>query len=169
MPEVRIVHDFACDAGTFWDRLFFDDEYNRRLFLDALRFPVWRVVSQAKTDAGVTRRIDIQPLVEHVPGPIKRLLGDRFGYSEQVTFDRASGRYRFTITPSVMPDKIRIEGQLYLAPAGPKKTRRVVETRVEVKVFAVGRMIEEKTIADMKASYEKAAAFTNEFLNEKGL
>jgi hypothetical protein len=52
---------------------------------------------------------------------------------------------------------------------GEKKVRRIVEFSVEVKVFVVGSVVEQKTIEDTKASYDKSAAFTRAYLKEKGL
>ena len=44
MKERRIEHTYDCSAEVFWNQLFLDDEYNRKLFVDELHFSVWRVV-----------------------------------------------------------------------------------------------------------------------------
>ena len=41
--NVRIVHTYEVSEDTFWDRLFLDEEYNRRLYVEALRFHSYRV------------------------------------------------------------------------------------------------------------------------------
>src|SRR5688500_17961642 len=46
MAEARIEHVFNCSEETFWTKLFFDQEYNRRLFTEELAFPVWKEVSK---------------------------------------------------------------------------------------------------------------------------
>ena len=42
MADARIEHIFNCSEDTFWNKLFLDEEYNRRLFKEALEFPVWK-------------------------------------------------------------------------------------------------------------------------------
>src|SRR5688500_6389782 len=44
MKERRIEHTYDCSAEVFWNQLFLDDEYNRKLFVDELHFSTWRVI-----------------------------------------------------------------------------------------------------------------------------
>jgi len=169
MQSVRIQHEFDCAEETLWQLSFFDDDFNRRLYLETLRFPVWRILEQKTTEESLTRRVEIHPLVENMPGAVKKLLGDRFSYIEEGTLDRKAKRYKFRVIPSSMADKTRIAGELYMEPLGDKRVRRIVEFSVEVKVMIVGGIVEQKTIDDTKASYEKSAAFTRSYLKEKGL
>jgi uncharacterized protein DUF2505 len=169
MPSTRIAHEFDCSEDTFWKIMFFDPEFNRRLYLETLRFPVWKVLEEKVTDDAVERRIEVQPLVENMPGPIKKVVGDRFGYIEEGTLDRKQKRYRFRIIPSSMADKTHISGQMRTERLGDKRVRRVVELEIEVKVFMIGKLVEQKTIDDTRASYEKMAGFLREYLKEKGL
>ena len=53
-------------------------------------------------------------------------------------------------------------------PLGEKKVTRVTEIDLEVKIFMVGGMVEDRIVSDMKDSYAKAAAFTNRYVKEKG-
>jgi hypothetical protein len=168
MPSTRIAHEFDCSEETFWKILFFDPEFNRRLFLETLRFPVWKILEEKVTDDTVERRIEVQPLVENVPAPIKKVLGDRFGYVEQGTLDRKRNLYRFRIVPSSMADKTHISGEMRTERLGDRRVLRVVEFEIEVKVFMVGKLVEQKTIDDTRASYEKMATFLRQYLKEKG-
>ena len=49
---------------------------------------MWRVLEQKLTDETLIRKVEVHPLVENMPGPIKKVLGDRFGYVEEGTLDR---------------------------------------------------------------------------------
>jgi len=167
MLSVRIQHEFDCDDDTLWQVCLFDEEYSRRLYLETLRFPVWRLKEQRVTDTTVVRIVEIQPLLDDLSAPIRSVVGERFGYIEHGTFDRASKRYEFKMVPNVLPEKANITGSMYTERIGDRRVRRVVETRVEVNVFAVGRMIEKRTIDDAKASHEKIARFTRKYLAEK--
>ncbi len=169
MADVRVSHEFDCDEDTYWTRCFFDEEYNRRLFLDELRFPSWKVTRHEETPAAILRTVEMQLLVENLPAAMQRLMGDRLGYVEEGTWDRATRVYRYRITPTLMPEKTRIEGVFRVERLGDKKIRRTSETHVEVKVFGIGGMIEDRTIADTKRNFEATAQFTRRFLVEKGL
>jgi hypothetical protein len=166
MPTVKIAHEFDCDEQTLWKMCFFDEEYTRRLYHETLRFPVYRMLDQKLTDDALVRRIEIQPLIENVPGAIKGVLGDKFGYVEEGTLDRTVQRYRFRIVPNVLPEKTTISGEMFSEKVSDDRTRRIVSFSIEVKVFAVGRVLEQKTIDDTKASYDKIAVFTRDYLKQ---
>lgn len=167
MAKTRIEHTFDCSEATLWQILFFDEEFSRRLYTVTLRFPVWRVLEQKITDDKLVRRVEVQPLVENVPGPIKKVLGDRFAYVEEGTLDRKGNRYRFRVVPSSMSDKTQISGEMYSEPLGDNRVKRVVDFNIEVKIMMIGKIIEQKTIDDTKASYDKMAAFLRTYLKEK--
>ncbi len=169
MATTRIQHDFDCTEATFWQVSFFDEEFSRRLYFDTLRFPSWRVADQKVTDETLERKIVVQPLVENMPGAIKKVLGDRFSYTEEGRLDRKQNRYRFRITPSTMPDKTHISGEMYTERLDEKRIRRIVEFSVDVKVMMIGKLIEQKTIEDTRASYDKMAVFLRSYLKEKSL
>src|SRR5438128_2564946 len=105
MASTRIQHDFDCSEAVFWQHTFLDPEFNRRLYLETLRFPSWKVVEEKVTDDTIERKVAVQPLVENLPGPVKKVMGDRFGYTEEGQLDRKQNRYRFRVIPSAMPDK----------------------------------------------------------------
>jgi hypothetical protein len=167
MPKTRIEHTFDCSEDTLWQTLFFDEEFTRRLYKDTLRFPVWRLIEQKVTDDTMIRKVEVQPLVENVPGPIKKVLGDRFGYIEQGTFDKKKHRYRFRVIPTSMPDKTTIDGEMYSEPLGDNRVKRIVDFNIEVRVMMIGKMIEQKSIDDTRASYDKMAIFLRSYLKEK--
>lgn len=169
MAKTRIEHTFDCSEDVLWQTLFFDDEFSRRLYTVALRFPVWRVLEQKITDETLVRKVEVQPLVENVPGPVKKILGDRFAYVEEGTLDRQRKRYRFRVIPSAMPDKTQIAGEMYSEALGDNRVKRIVELSVDVKVMMIGKMIEQRTIDDTNASYDKMAAFLRTYLKEKAL
>jgi hypothetical protein len=167
MLTARIQHDFDCDDDTLWQMCLFNDDYSRRLYIETLHFPVWRLKEQRVTDETLVRTVEIQPTLGDLSGPIRSVVGDKFAYVEHGTFDRKAKRYKFRIVPNVLPDKTDISGDMYTERLGDNRVRRVINTRVEVKVFAVGRMIEQRTIDDTKASHERIAAFTRTYLAER--
>jgi hypothetical protein len=168
MPDVKIRHELDCDAETYWMKCVFNDDYNKRLYLDTLKFPEFKLLEQEDAGDTIRRKLHLSPSLEGMPGPVKKAMGDKFSWIEEGTLDKKTNRYTFKITPSSMADKTKNNGVLYTESIGDKKIARLAEILIEVKVFLVGGMIEEKIISDLKASYEAAARFTNEYVKEKG-
>ena len=169
MVRARIEHTFNCDADTFWDKVFFDDEYNRRLFLEALSFEGWRQVRLDASETRVERVVDAKPNMPDLPAPLKKLAERGLGYRETVVFDKKTRVLKTEIEPESLKGKLSIRGEIRCEPAGPGKCRRVYDTNIEAKVFGVGGMIEKRMLADIEDGYAKAAVFTNAYLAEKGL
>ena len=169
MADVRIEHAFDCSEETYWSKIFFDDEYNRRLFLDALAFPVWKQVSSTDSESELKRTIEVVPKTGDLPGALKKLVGDGIGYREDGVFDKKARRYKTKITTNKLSDKLSIGGVLYTQAQGDKRCKRIFDCTVTASIFGVGGMIEKRVISDMQESYGKAARFTNEFIREKGL
>src|ERR1700761_8929184 len=80
MAELRVEHVFECSEETFWTKVFFDDDYNRRLFQDLLKFPLWRVAKTEDTGTEVRRTIEASPPIGDLPGPLKAVVGESAGY-----------------------------------------------------------------------------------------
>jgi hypothetical protein len=96
-------------------------------------------------------------------------VGDRFLYIEEGKLDRKTNRYGFRILPSTLAEKTTITGEMYPQSLGENRCRRIIDYKVEVKVMIVGKVAEQKTIEDTQKNYDRAAAFTRDYLKEKGL
>jgi hypothetical protein len=169
MADVRIEHTYDCSVDTFWDRIFFDDEYNRRLYKEALGFPGWEVVKKQDKGNTVEREVDVTPKLGDLPGPIKKVVGDNVGYREVGEFDKSAKRYRIDIVPNKLADKLTVKGELWCEALGENKCRRIFAAKVTAKIFGIGGMLEKRLVADMEHSYAVGARFTNEFIIEKKL
>jgi hypothetical protein len=169
MPDVTLRHEFDCDEETYWSLTTFDPAFNERLYRDVLKFPGYELLSQVDDDDAKTLRVRIDPPLGNMPAAVKKAVGDRFSYVEEGRFDKKTRRYTFKIVPSAMRDKARTFGELYCEKLGDKRLVRVAHVTVEVKVFMVGGLVEEKILGDVRHSYEAAAQFTREYLREKGL
>jgi|RhiMethySRZTD1v2_1073278.scaffolds.fasta_scaffold82958_5 uncharacterized protein DUF2505 len=169
MAEARIEHIFNCSEDTFWNKVFFDADYNKRLFREELAFPRWEEVSKEDKGDQIRRVIEIVPKMADLPGPLKKLAGDGVSYREEGIFDKKTRRYKVTIHPNRLSDKLFIKGELFTEPAGDNKCKRIYLASVEAKVFGVGGMLEKRVISDIQAGYDAGARFTNKYLAEKGL
>jgi hypothetical protein len=168
MPEITIRHELECDEETYWKCVFADD-YNRRLYKDTLKFPGYELVDQKEDDQKIVRKVHVDPPTGSMPAAVKKVVGDKLSWIEEGTFDKGSRRYSFKVVPSAMPEKIQNRGVLWTEKLEGKRCVRLAQISIEVKVFMVGSIIEERLINDLRASYETAAKFTNEYVKEKGL
>ena len=166
MSELTIRHDIESDADTYW-KCVWDEEYNRRLYMDVLKFRECTRLSQTDSGDTITRRIKLNPPATDLPGPIAKVVGD-LSWIEEGTFDKKTGRYRVKVVTASMPDKTHIAGELWCEPRGDKRCERFAKMNIEVKVFMVGGLVEKRIMEDMKKSYDAAAKFTNEYVREKG-
>lgn len=166
--KVTYKHTFNTDVDTYWSKIFFDREYNERLFRDVLGFQ-YELLELTEEPSGVRRRrVRIEPKTD-APAVVKKLVGDSIGYVEEGSFDPKTKKWSYRITTTKMSDKISITGLFWAESRGDKKIERICDVDLNVKIFGVGGAIEEfigKTTGD---SYEKAHAFTNKFIAEKGL
>lgn len=165
--QYKATHEFDCDEDTFWEKCMMSESFNTALYVDSLKFPGWKVLEQKDDGQKITRKVRIEPPpITGVPGPVKKALGDKLSYVEDGVYDRATRKYTFQVTPSTMPDKTTISGELWTEKKGDNKIARHAKVDVEVKVFMIGKLIEDKVVGDLKGSYESAAAFTREFVKK---
>lgn len=168
MSQVTIRHEIQTDEDTYWERLVFDEGYNKKLFVEHLGAG-WKLLDQKEDDTKLTRRIEVEPPVGNLPTALKKLVSDKLSYTEEGTFDKATKRYKFEITPSLQADKTTITGEMWLEKLGEKKIARVCKFSVDVKIFVVGSMVEERITSDLRSSYDRGTKFANEYIAKNGL
>lgn len=165
-----IVRDvFDTDVDTYWNEIFFSEEYNSRLYREGLGFKDFQLVELTGEKGGPrTRKMRTEPATD-APAVVRKLIGDSLTYLEAGRFDPAKKLWTYTITTSKLADKLHIGGKLWGEPKGEKKMERVAEIEIEVKIFGVGGTIEKFIEKTTRESYVKATTFTNRFIAEKGL
>jgi len=168
MPGFRTDNLLECSEETYWDKVFFDEEYNRRLFFDELHFVEWRELERKEQADRVSRVVKATPRLGELPGPLKALIGDSIGYEERGLLARGDRRYQAQASPNRMGDKVKVELTMSTTPAADGKCRLLVEGSVTARIFAVGSLLEQRMVQDLRRSYEKGAEFTNRFVAEKG-
>lgn len=168
MPTLDLRHEIDCDEDTYWSKIVFDEGFNKELYDKELKFPKWAILDQKDTDATYTRRVQVDPPVAGLPTALKKVVGDRLSYVEEGTFDKKAKRYTFKVTPSTMADKTKVQGEMWCEKLGEKKIARVCRITVDVKVFMVGSMIEERIVQDLKTAYDHGATYTNTWLAKGG-
>lgn len=164
-----VRHTFDVDVDTFWREVFFNNDFNRTLYLEHLGFSSYEVIEEKKEpDGTVTRKVRQTPKTE-APAVVKKLIGNEVSYVEEGRFDPAKKRWAYTIAPSKLADKIKIGGEFWAEPKGEGKIERICTVDLEVKIFGVGKAVEAFIEKQTKDSYDKAAAYTRKFISERGL
>ena len=162
-------HIFETDVDTYWEKVFFSDEFQQRLYMEGLKFKHYELLSKkTEADGTIVKSIRTEPSSE-APAVVKKLIGDSIAYVENGRWDPQTKKWKYEIVTSKMADKVKIGGDFWVEARGDKKIERVVKVDITVKVFAVGGAIESFIEKTTRESFEKAATFTNAFIREKGL
>jgi hypothetical protein len=168
MAEITVHHELKVSAAEYWDKCVFDNDFNRKLYVGRLGFHAFEPGESKDLPDRRTKKCTIQPSLAGVPGPVKKAVGDALKYSEDGYLDKKTGHYHAVITPSTFADKTKIVAELWCEPSrvdpqDPNKCVRFARVSVEVKVFVVGGMVEEKIMQDLRGSYDAEAAFVAEW------
>jgi hypothetical protein len=163
MPRVHIEHVYHCSESVFW-QLFFNDEFNQRLFKEGLGFPQYEQLSFEETAEEIRRVTSVRPRVGQLPGPLKKVVGEGIGYREHGVFDKRTRRFSLHVVANKMPDRLTVEGVLFTEPLDQDRCRRLFDAAVQARVFGVGKLLENRLIADLQANYSDSADFTNRYL-----
>jgi hypothetical protein len=164
MKKFTVTHEINCSTDQFW-KVFFDKDFNRALFLEELGFPEYEILDQKESDNTIQRRVRGVPKMG-VPGPLKKLLGDSFGYEEDGSFDRQSKVWRWKMKTNVLTDKLHNGGALRLEAVGDNKCRRIADMECEAKIFGLGGLMESTTEKELRNGWDKSAVFMNRWLEK---
>ena len=161
MIKLELKHEIACDESTFWTT-FFDPEYNRKLFLDVLEFPEFKIIDQQETDSQISREVHSRPRIPWHQALGIKLSGKSFRFIEQGFFDKADGLWRWNLKANVMADKLHNRGTVRIESLEPNRIRRITEIELEANVFLLGRSMEKSAARRMRDGWDRSAVFMNE-------
>lgn len=160
---------FNIGVDSFWEKIFFNPEYNERMYMQVLKFKAFKVLEQKDMGGGnIMRRIHVEPS-SSVPGALQKLIGDGISYTEEGNFNAATKRWTYRTITSKMADKLTVKGEYFVEPKGEKQLERVISCDINCSIFGLGGMVEGFIEKQTKESYEVVARFTNEFIAEKKL
>ena len=87
-------------------------------------------------------------------------------YTERGSFDPQSGEYSFEVVPSTMADKIKIRGTYWVESVADNEVERTCALDFTVKIFGVGRVVEQFIAQQYVDNQELAAAYTTRWIGE---
>ncbi|MEI2620449.1 MAG: DUF2505 family protein [Candidatus Nanopelagicales bacterium] len=89
MGKFTVTHEINCNAETFW-KVFFEKEYQRAAVPAGAALPrVFDRRARSKPTQTITRKVAGQPKMD-LPGPVAKLLGSNFRFTEEGTLDKAT-------------------------------------------------------------------------------
>ncbi|MEZ4272739.1 MAG: DUF2505 domain-containing protein [Myxococcota bacterium] len=161
--KFRVEHVFTNIALEAYESLYFDEDFNIALCND-VRLKR-QLLSRDLDGDHLTRVVKVGADRELPPAAAKVLGANRIEYTEHL--DYVFGRYRGTwkTVSSLMTNKVDTAGTFAFEEV-PRGVRRLVEGEIKVKLFAVGSMIEKVIVADIDKSYNKAAEFTQRWIDQ---
>ncbi|KYF87947.1 DUF2505 domain-containing protein [Sorangium sp. So ce296] len=162
MGKFTITNEINCNVDTFW-KLFLDKTFNEELYRKELGFPEYTITEQVETETEIIRRSAGKPKM-NLPGPVEKLLGSGFRYTEEGKLNKATKVWTFKLTPSTLADKMRNEGVVRVEAIGDNKVRRIAEIFIEAKVFGVGGLLESSAEKELRQGWEESAVFMNKWI-----
>ena len=158
--KFEIAHTFAVTPEQY-EAIYFDEAFGAAS-CDAVNLGR-TLLKLEKTDGRIVRQVRVEPQRE-IPGPVAKLIGNaKIAYVEEVDYDVAKRVGRWRTVPNIASDKIETGGTFEFVASGTGTTR-LLKGDITVKVFGLGGFIEKFIVEDVKKSYEKAAAFTREWI-----
>ncbi len=162
MRQFTLVQDMEMDVAEHWRR-FFDDAFERALYLEYMGFLGYELLETRQTEAEMTRRVRVVPRLE-APAPVRKALGSTFAYTEDGTFDRKAQVWRLRMTPSVFADRMTSTATVRAEATTPGRCRRTIECRLEARIFGLGGLIESALEKNVRSGWEKSARFMNDWV-----
>jgi hypothetical protein len=159
MRRFTLVQDIALDLDEHW-RLFLDDDFDRTMYLEGFGFPRYELLDHRDSEVESFRRIRVVPKLD-VPGPVAKLLGSSFAYTEEQTFDKKARTFNSRVIPSVLADRLHSTSSVRAESSGAGRTRRNVEVTVEARIFGVGTVVEGALEKNLRTGWDNAAAYMN--------
>ena len=150
--------EIHCTPDRFW-QLFVDGDFQRRMYAE-LGFPKWEIVEEKDDADAFVRVVKAVPKMDG-PAAVVKLLGDRFGYTEEGRFDKASRTFRSVFRGSVMADKSRTELTITCEPKGADRCVRVIDALVEARVIGLGGMLEKQSEKWLREGWGRSADLLN--------
>lgn len=158
--QFTVRHAFAMSPDDFWSKLFFDDDFNARLFEEALGFDKYEIIERIESTSGdLVRTARIVPHLDY-PAPLRRLLGERVWYFEKGYFDASTSTWRTLLEVPALGDKFDVRTTMHLEPRGAGSDR-VIAVTIDARIFGVGKLLVSFMERSMRDSYGKVADFTN--------
>lgn len=165
--KFTIRHPYNIEPEPFWQDVFFDADYNEKLYREGLRFEAFDVLElTSPPDGRRARKVRVKPHLD-APAPIRKVIGDSVSYVEEGRLELGGPqgpRWVARVIPSTLAEKTQVHAEMWLERTGAGRSDRVASFDIEVKIFGIGGMFEKFLEKTMRDNYQKAAEYTNTWL-----
>lgn len=159
----RVEHTFRNVTASEYEKIYWDEVFNEAL-CRAVNLER-QLKSREERDGRIYREVVVGPNRE-IPKPLAKILGkSKIEYTEISDYKFGSFEGTWKTIPSIMPDKVVSNGTFKYQEVNGG-VRRVVEGNITVKVLGVGGVVEKFIVSDVEKSYDDAAAFTQQWIDE---
>lgn len=162
MGKFTVTHEINCTMDKFWST-FLDKNFSERLFKEGLAFPSYTITRQEDSATELIRQVVAVPRLT-LPGPVARLMGGSYQYTEDGRFNKATQIWTFKVTPATLADKIQQAGLQRVEAIGTNKVRRITDFSAEARIFGVGGLLESTIEKQARESSDASARFMNTWL-----
>lgn len=140
MKRILIDHVYHCSVETFWDKLW-DVEARREREMKgcgALSF----TVSESRWEGDTYHQVAAVEEVVDAPGAVRKIFGETQRIEETARWKKGSDTVQIRYQPSIMSDKVSMQGTLTCTPADGGRCRVVMDLEITARIFVVGGVIE---------------------------
>ncbi len=159
-------HTFTGIDLTAYETLHFDEEFQDALCVSVKLARDCEKLEESD-DGQISRAVRVGPDREIPPAAQRVLGGKRLDYTEHLEYRRGAWKGTWRTEPSLMADKVDCKGTIEFLEV-PGGVRRLVHGEIKVKLFGVGGMVEKLIVSDVVKSYDKAAEFTQRWIDDGG-
>mgnify|MGYP001583559842 CR=1 FL=1 len=161
--KFRIENRFRGITLADYEKLYFDEPFNEAM---CKALGLQRTLVDRKEEGGRMRRVVRVSPDREIPGPVQKVLGGaKIEYTEHVDYALGSGRGTWKTISSLLTDKVDSQGSIAFAERAGH-VERVVDGDIKVSIFGLGGLVEKFIVADVEKSYEKAAEFTQAWIDK---
>ncbi len=160
MGKLTVTQEINCNLETFWN-YWFDKGISEKAYLEDVGYIDYTILEQVETDESISRKVVMHPNMSSMLGPLVKLLGSKFSYTEESRFNKTTGALNWKRIPSALMDKLRVEGIVHAEVIDDTRIRCTTEVTLEAKVFGVGGLLESSLEKQMSEEFGKYAAYLN--------
>ena len=166
--KVSTSHTFPISEDTFWKEIYFNEEYNKTLYIEHIHAEAYETVEFTENDDEIIRQVRITPKQE-APGIITKFIKGKLTYLEKGRFDKKEKVFRFDVTPSAMTDKLEIAGKVFVETQGEGSIKRTIDLDLKAKIFGIGGQIEKFIGGQIRKGYDESYPYTMEWIKTHDL
>jgi hypothetical protein len=164
--QKNVQHHFEMNADDFFSKVYLNEEYIRRMHLEGMDNETFEILSQSGTlETSFKRTIRTTPKL-NAPKVVKKLLGDSVQYVEDGTYSPETKHYVFSLIPSTLADKVKIQGDLWVESTGANQMTRFCNLTFHANIFGAGKVVEKFIAQSSIENLEKSARFTHQWIRD---